>query len=384
MDKIIFNHACFFGSNAISEISKEITNRHLTKGLIITDNGLIEAGIYQKIANIFVMSKIPSVMFSDISNEPTVTEVQNAYRVLKRAKADFILAIGGGSAIDTAKAISVIATNPKYEDVVSLAGHKDGLNHPLPVFAVPTTAGSAAEVSKSFVITSEFSRKKIICFNDKVLPVETFIDPLLMTTMPDIVTLSSGLDAFTHAVESLISSKANMFSDTLSKEAIKLIIKNLPESYDNPENIEARQNMAYAEYIAGLAYSNSGLGLCHSLAHAVAAKYEIPHGVALAISLPAILKYNMYSSSASKYKFIAEAFNVNTTGQTKEAICRTTIKEIEKFIDDFNIPKKYSQYGVKEEDLDSISLAAFEDACTLSNPRETTVADIYLLLKKLV
>lgn len=384
MNKIVFNSCCFFGTGAVNEISKEIENRHLTKGFIITDSGLIEAGIYQKIANIFMTSKIPSVLFSDISNEPTANDIKNAYAELKRSKADFILAVGGGSAIDTAKAISVIITNPKFEDVLSLKGRRDNINAPLPVFAVPTTAGSAAEASKSFVITDEFSRKKLICFSDKALPVAVFIDPELMITMPDIVTLSSGLDALAHATESLICKRANMLSTTLAKEAVRLVFQNLPQSYDEPEDINARQNMAYAEYIAGVAYTNSGLGLCHSIAHAVAGRYTIPHGVALAIALPSVLKYNMYSSASENYKFLAEALQINTAGMKKEEICRAVLKKYESFLNDFNMPKKYSEYGVQEEDLNSIALEAFEDACTETNPRETTVSDIYLILKKLM
>ena len=208
MDKIVFNQSCFFGVNAIDEIAKEVKNRHLKKGFIITDNGLISCGIYQKVANVLVKGKIPSIMFSDVRPEPTVRDVKNAYNELKRSGADFILAIGGGSPIDTAKAISVIAKNPKYEDVVSLGGHKDNLNAPLPIFAVPTTAGSASEISKSFVITDEVNEKKIVCFNDKMLPIETFIAPELLISMPDIITLSSGFDALAHALESLITNKS--------------------------------------------------------------------------------------------------------------------------------------------------------------------------------
>lgn len=384
MFKVLYNDACHFGINSIKQIAEEARERGLSKCFIITDSGMIESGVYQKIINIFLLNKMQSVMFSDISSEPTVSEVKNACNALKHAKADYILAVGGGSVIDVAKAVSVVITNPKFSDVISLKGEKNLLNPPLTVFAVPTTAGSAAEVSKSFVVFDEFMKRPIICKNDAVLPKVTFIDPELMLTMPDIVTLSSGFDALTHAIESLISKDLNMFSETLSKEAIKLIVKNLPESYDDLDNINAKQNMAYAEYIAGLAYSNSGLGICHSIAHAVAAKYRIQHGIALAISLPAVLKYNMYSSSAEKYKYIAEAFGVKTEGLTTDAICRSTIKEIEKFINSFNIPRKYSEYGVKEEDLDSLSLSAYEDACTEGNPRDVTVTEIYLLLKKLI
>ena len=323
-------------------------------------------------------------MFSDVTPEPTVRDVKNAYHEYKKSGADFVLAIGGGSPIDTAKAVAVLATNPKYADVVSLQGHKDNLNLPLPLFAVPTTAGSAAEISKSFVLSDEVSGKKIICFNDKMLPLETFIDPELMVSMPDIVTLSSGYDALSHAIESLISKKANKFSLTLARDAVKIIIKNLPICYDDPENLTARENMAYAEYIAGLAYSNSGLGIAHSSAHALSGKYKIQHGIALSMVLGSVLKFNMYSESVSEYKHIAEAFDIDTQGKKSDEIARLAVKELEKFKNSFNIPKKLSDYGVREQDLDILAVNAFEDACTAGNPREVTMTDIYMLLKKML
>ena len=384
MNKIVFNRSCFFGTDAIKELSNEILNRHLKKGFIITDNGLIECGVFQNVSNILSKNKIPSVMFSDVTPEPTVRDVKNAYNEFKKSGADFILAIGGGSPIDTAKALSVLATNPKYADVVSLQGHKDNLNLPLPLFAVPTTAGSAAEISKSFVLTDEVSGKKIVCFNDKMLPVETFIDPELMITMPDIVTLSSGYDALSHAIESLISKKANKFSLTLARDAVKIIIKNLPICYDEPENLAARENMAYAEYIAGLAYSNSGLGIAHSIAHALSGMYNIQHGIALSMVLGSVLKFNMFSDTIGEFQHIAEAFNIDTNGKKPEEIARAAIKELERFKNSFNIPKKLSDYGVREQDLDILAVNAFEDACTTGNPREVTMTDIYMLLKKML
>ena len=384
MNKLVFNRACFFGSESINVLVEEINNNHFKKAFIITDNGLIECGIAQKVISLLMKNKIPSVIFSDVTPEPTVQDVKNALLELKRSNADFILAIGGGSPIDTAKAISIIHTNPKYADVVSLAGHKDNLNTPLPIIAIPTTAGSAAEASKSFVITDDIIGKKIICFNDKCLPIENIIDAELMSSMPDIVTLSSGFDALVHAIESLLSKNANTFTKTLSREAIKLIAENLPLCYDEPSNLEARENMAYAEYMAGIAYSNSGLGIAHSIAHGVAGKYKIPHGIVLAMSMCAVLKYNMYSPAASEYKSIAEAFGIDTTSLKKEEICRSTIKAFEEFKDSFNIPKKLSDYGIKESDLDEIALHSFDDACTVSNPRETTMTDIYTILKKIL
>ena len=384
MNKLVFNSTCFIGQNTINVLAQEIENRHFKKALIVTDNGLIECGIVQEIVGILIKNKIPSVIFSDVNPEPSVKDIKNAYTELKRSNADFILAIGGGSPIDTAKAISIIYTNPKYADVVSLTGHKDNLNLPLPIIAIPTTAGSAAEASKSFVIHDNIVGKKLVCFNDKCLPVETIIDAELLASMPDIITLSSGLDALAHAVESLISKNANPFTKTLSKEAIKLIVTNLPISYEEPNNLEARENMAYAEYMAGLAYSNSGLGIAHSIAHGVAGKFKIPHGVILSMVLGAVLKYNMYSPASAEYKHIADAFGIDTTDMKPEEVCRACIKEFDKFKDIFNIPKKLSDYGIKETDLDEIALFSFDDACTASNPREATMTDIYTILKKLL
>ena len=384
MNKIVFNRTCFFGVDCSNTLAEEIKNRHFKKAFIITDNNLIESGLCQKVVSGLVRNSIPSVLFSDITPETTVRDVKNAYFELKRSGADFILAIGGGSPIDTAKAVSVIFTNPKYADVVSLSGHKDNLNAPLPVFAIPTTAGSAAETSKSFVITDEVLNKKLVCYNDKCPPVASFIDAGLMSTMPDIVTLSSGFDAFAHAIESLISKKANTFTKALSKDAIKLVVENLPLAYDDPNNLVARENMAYAEYMAGVAYTNSGLGIAHAIAHGVEGKYNIQHGLLLAIVMCAALKYNMYSSAAEDYKYIADAFGIDTRDKSTEEICRAVIKAVDNFRSDFNIPKKLSDYGISETDLDIIALNSYDDACNQANPREATMTDIYTILKKLL
>lgn len=384
MNKLVFNRTCFFGTNSIEVLADEIKNRHFKKAFIITDNGLIECGIAQKIIAILIKNKIPSVLFSDVTPEPSVKDVKNALTELKRSNADFILAVGGGSPIDTAKAISIIFTNPKYADVVSLGGHRDNLNTPLPIIAIPTTAGSASETSKSFVISDEIVGKKIVCYNDKCLPIETIIDAELMASMPDIVTLSSGFDALSHAIESLISKNANVLTKAMAREAISLVVKNLPTCYDEPNNLETRENMAYAQYMAGIAYTNSGLGIAHSIAHGVSGKYKIPHGIILSMVMPAVLKFNMYSSSAAEYENIAKAFDIDTTDMKQEEICRACIKTFEKFRDGFNIPKKLSDYGIKESDLDEIALYSYDDACTAGNPRECTMTDIYTILKKLL
>ena len=384
MRKLIFNNTCFFGIDSIDQISAEIQYDGYKKCFIITDDNLISCGIYQKIINVLDRAKIEYKMYSEITSKPTVKDIKNAYNAFKRSKTDLILAVGGGSVIDTAKAVSIIATNPDYKDILSLNGYKNNLNAPLAVYAVPTTAGTAAEISKCLIIKDEANSKNIVCLSDDMLPKKAFIDAELMTTMPDIVTLSSGFIALGHAVESMISKNATALSNTLSKDAIKLIVENLPNSYDNPDDLESRENMAYASYIAGLAYTNAGLGLANSMAHAICSEFKIEQGIALAMVLPTVLKYNMYSTKSYLYKNIAEAFDINTTNMTIDQICRASYRAIDKFKNQFNVPKKLSDYGIKEQDLDTISLKTFEDFCTLSNPRETTVTDIYMLFKKLL
>ena len=256
--------------------------------------------------------------------------------------------------------------------------------NPLEVIAVSTIPGSGSEVSKSFVLCDEVRNKKIVCFADNILPTTVICDPTLMTVISDITTLNSGFDAIAHAIESLISTKSTLFTKSLSNDAIEILIKNLPKCYDEPDNFKARESIAYGSYMAALAYSNSGLGLAHSIAHAVGDKINIPHGIALAIILPAILKFNMYSSKSNEYRYLCESFGYYTDNMTQDEICRTAIKEFEKFRNDFNIPKKLSDYGLTESHLDRVSLNAYEDLCTQSNPRLCNTTDIYNILKKLI
>lgn len=384
MDNLIFNQKCYFGSGSISNLSQEINKHQFKSAFIITDNNLIDCGVYNKVLTELLKCKIFSGLFSDISSEPKISDIKNALSVLKKSKPDVIIAVGGGSVIDSAKAISIIAKNETFNDVVSLAGKKESLNAPIPVIAIATTSGSGAEVSKSLVLSDEVRNKKIVCNAENILPIIVIEDANLMTTMPDITTLSSGFDALAHAIESLFAKNATLFTKSLANDAIEIIIKNLPKCYDNPENISARENLAYGAYMAALAYSNSGLGICHSLAHAVQDKINIPHGIALAILLPAVLKFNMYSSKSRDYKYIAEAFGVSTNNLSLDEICRSAVKELEKFRNDFNIPKKLSDYGLKETHLDIVCLNAFDDDCTKTNPRQCNTTDLYSILRKLI
>ena len=384
MEKLNFSNLCYFGNGCLANLSNEITKQGFKSAFIVTDNTLIEKGVYQKVLGEILECKMFSKLFSDISSEPKVSEIKNAYNILKKSKADVIIAIGGGSVIDSAKALSIIAKNEMFGDVVSLAGKKELKNKPIPLITIPTTSGSGAEISKSIVIADEVRNKKIICYCEDVLPILNIEDASLMTTMSDITTLSSGFDALTHAIESVLSKNANLFTISLANDAIDIIIKNLPICYDHPDNIEAREKMAYGSYMAALAYSNSGLGICHSLAHAAQDKIKIPHGIALAIILPSALKFNMYGPNASRYRYLAEAFGINTANLSIDEICRQAIKEFEKFRNDFNIPKKLSDYGLKEAHLDIVSLNAFEDVCTASNSRPCNTTDLYSILRKLI
>ncbi len=384
MESLFFNTKCHFGSGSITKLADEIVQHGFKSAFVITDNNIIESGIYHDVLAELLKCEIFSHLFSDISSEPTVRDIKNALAAFKKSNADFILAVGGGSVIDAAKAVAIIANNNGFADVVSLAGQKDNLIAPVPIIAVPTTSGSGAEASISLVLADEVRNKKIICVAESALPIVTISDANFLAKMPDIVTLSSGFDALTHAIESLLSKNATLFTRSLANDAIEIIIKNLPKCYDNPNSIAARECMAYGAHMATLAHSNSGLGICHSLAHAVQDKVKIPHGIALSILLPAVLKFNMYSSKSNEYKFIAEAFGVQTDNLTSEEICRCAIREIEKFRNNFNIPKKLSDYGLRENHIDICALNAFDDACTKTNPRDCNTTDLYSILRKII
>lgn len=384
MESLNFNNNVYFGEGSLSKLSEKISSTIHKSVFIITDNEQVENDTYKKVLGEILKCKVFSTIFSDISAEPKINEVKNAFNAFKKSKATLIIAIGGGNVLDLAKAVSIIATNPNFCDIVSLAGKKENLQTPIDIIAIPTVFGSGSEVSKSLVLCDEVRNKKIICTAENILPKIVITDPSLMTVMSDIATLNAGFDALSHAIESLISKNSTLFTKSLANDAIEIIVKNLPKCYDEPDNIKAKENMAYASYMAALSYSNSGLGIAHSIVHAMCEKINIPHGIALAIVLPAVLKFNMYSSKSNDYKYLCEAFNIQTDMMSQDNICRSAIKAIEKFRNDFNIPKKLSDYGLSEKYLDIISLNAFEDLCTQTNPRLCNTTDIYSLLKKLI
>ncbi len=385
MERFIFNETVYLGANSRSVLGSEIINRGFNKVLLVTDQTIEKVGLLKKVEDVLVNSNIQFELYKDIQPNPTIQNVLNGLDVFKKSKADVIVAVGGGSVIDTAKAISIISTNPDFIDVVSLAGTANTKNKGTPLIALPTTSGTAAEVTINYVITDTENKKKMVCVDPHDIPILSIVDAELMASMPKSVTASTGLDALTHAIECLITKNATQFSDMFATEAIKVIAKYLKPAYDDGNNIEAREKMAYAQYVAGMGFSNVGLGIVHSMAHPLGGQFDIAHGVANAMLLPTVMAYNAESKSKPKFRYIAEAFGINTKQMNDDEAAASAIKAVDKLKNSLNIPKTLSEFGIVEKDLDSLSEDAFNDVCTGGNPRETSVNDIkklYLSLLK--
>ena len=385
MERFIFNETVYLGANSRSVLGSEIINRGFNKVLLVTDQTIEKVGLLKKVEDVLVNSNIQFEIYKDIQPNPTIQNVLNGLDVFKKSKADVIVAVGGGSVIDTAKAISIISTNPDFIDVVSLAGTANTKNKGTPLIALPTTSGTAAEVTINYVITDTENKKKMVCVDPHDIPILSIVDAELMASMPKGVTASTGLDALTHAIECLITKNATQFSDMFAIEAIKVIAKYLKPAYDDGNNIEAREKMAYAQYVAGMGFSNVGLGIVHSMAHPLGGQFDIAHGVANAMLLPTVMAYNAESKSKPKFRYIAEAFGINTKQMNDDEAAASAIKAVDELKNSLNIPKTLSEFGIVEKDLDSLSEDAFNDVCTGGNPRETSVNDIkklYLSLLK--
>ena len=325
---------------------------------------------------------IPFEIYSDVKANPTIKNVQNGVEVFKKSGADFIIALGGGSAIDTAKGIGIVVNNPEYADVKSLEGAVDTRFRAVPTFALPTTAGTAAEVTINYVIIDEEARKKMVCVDPNDIPTVAIVDPELMYSMPKGLTAATGMDALTHAIEGYITKGAWEMTNMFELKAIEMIAKHLKNAVDDGQNQEAREGMALAQYIAGMGFSNVGLGIVHSMAHPLGAFYDTPHGVANALLLPYVMEYNAESNAAPKYLDIAKAMGVDTTNMTVKEGVKAAIDAVKKLSISIDIPQKLHEIGVKEEDIQSLAVAAYNDVCTGGNPRETSVADIIELYKK--
>jgi lactaldehyde reductase len=382
-NRIILNETSYHGAGSRSEIATEVKRRGLKKAFFVTDKDLVKFGVAAEIEKVLKAAAIPYEIFDNIKANPTIANVQAGVEAYKKSGADFILALGGGSVIDTAKAVGIIINNPEFHDVVSLEGVADTKHKAVLTIALPTTAGTAAEVTINYVITDENQHRKMVCVDPNDIPAVAIVDPELMYSMPKGLTAATGMDALTHAVESYITPGAWAMSDMFEYNAIKLVHTHLAHAVADPNSKEAREGMALAQYLAGMGFSNVGLGIAHSMAHPLSAIYDTPHGVACALLLPYVMEYNADSKAAPKYRGIAEAMGVAGTEKMseKEAV-EAAIGAVRKLSVSINIPQKLHEIGVKEEDIPMLAKAAFNDVCTGGNPRATSEKEIAELYKK--
>ena len=379
-NRFILNETSYHGSGAIREIVTEVKARGFKKAMVCSDPDLIKFGVTKKVTDLLDVANLDYVVYSDIKPNPTIENVQSGVKALQEAKADYMIAIGGGSSMDTAKAIGIIDKNPEFSDVRSLEGVAETKNPCTPILAVPTTAGTAAEVTINYVITDAQKDRKMVCVDPHDLPVVAFVDPDMMASMPKGLTAATGMDALTHAIEGYITAGAWEMSDMFHIKAIEIIARSLRGAVENTP--EGREGMALGQYIAGMGFSNVGLGIVHSMAHPLGALYDTPHGVANAIILPTVMEYNA-PATGTKYKDIAEAMGVDTTGMDQEAYRKAAVDAVKKLSQDVGIPADLKEI-VKVEDLDFLSQSAYDDACRPGNPRETSVAEIKELYQSLL
>ena len=376
---MILNETSYFGAGCRENIAVEAARRGYKKAFFVTDKDLIKFKVADKITEVFEKNNIPYEIYSDVKANPTIANVQNGVKAFTASGADFIVALGGGSAIDTAKGIGIVFNNPDFADVKSLEGVADTRKKAVPTFALPTTAGTAAEVTINYVIIDEDAKKKMVCVDPNDIPAVALIDPELMYSMPKGLTAATGMDALTHAIESFITPGAWVMSDMLEIKAIEMIAKNLKAAVDNGNDPVAREAMSQAQYIAGMGFSNVGLGIVHSMAHPLGAHYDTPHGVANALLLPYVMEYNADSPAAPKYLDIAKAMGVDTTGMSVEEGVKAAVDAVRNLSLRIGIPQKLHEIGVRREDLHQLSIDAFNDVCTGGNPRPTSIEDIEVL-----
>ena len=381
-NRMILNETSYFGKGAIESIVPEFQQRGFGKAAVITDKGLIEHGIATKVTELLDKAAIAYALYDGIVPNPTIQNVKDGVAFVKEAEADCLIAIGGGSPIDTAKAIGIILTNPEFSDVISLEGVADTKNPCLPILAVPTTSGTAAEVTINYVITDEANHLKFVCVDPHDIPIVAFIDSDMMMGMPKKLAASTGMDAMTHAIEGLITKGAWEMTDMLHLKAIEIIGHSLEASVEGDQN--GREKMALGQYIAGMGFSNVGLGLVHGMAHPLSAWYNIPHGVACAALLPTIMKYNK-EYTGEKYREIALVLGIKGAAEMSlEDVRDAACGEIDRLSKAVGIPATISELGVKEADIPAIAEDALRDVCTPGNPRETTVEEIIALYQSLM
>lgn len=380
-NRFVLNETSYHGAGAIQEIATEVKGRGFQKAFVCSDPDLVKFGVTKKVLDVLDKAGLVYELYSNIKANPTIENVQTGVEACKKSGADYLIAIGGGSSMDTAKAIGIIINNPDFADVVSLEGVAPTKNKSVPIFAVPTTAGTAAEVTINYVITDAAKNRKMVCVDPKDIPVVAFVDSDMMATMPKGLTAATGMDALTHAIEGYITAGAWELSDMFHMKAIEIIAKHLRGAVENTP--EGREGMALGQYVAGMGFSNVGLGIVHSMAHPLGALYDTPHGVANAIILPTVMEYNA-ESTGEKYREIARAMGVEgVDSMSQEEYRKAAVAAVKKLSQDVGIPQDLKEI-VKKEDIPFLAQSAYDDACRPGNPKETSVEDITKLYESLI
>ncbi len=381
-NRIVLNETSYHGAGARENIALEAKKRGFKKALLVTDKDLVKFGVAAKVTEVLEKAGLAYEILDDVKANPTIENVQNGVAMFKSAGADYLIAVGGGSVMDTAKAIGIIINNPEHADVRSLEGAVDTKNKCVDIIAAPTTAGTAAEVTINYVITDVEKKRKFVCVDPHDIPVVAIIDPELMSSMPKGLTAATGMDALTHAIEGYITAGAWEMSDMFELKAIELISKYLRSAVKGEP--EGREGMALGQYVAGMGFSNVGLGIVHSMAHPLGAVYDTPHGVANAIILPTVMEYNA-DATGDKYRDIAKAMGVEGTEKmTTEEARKAAVEAVRQLSSDVGIPANLTAVGVKEEDIDFLADSAMADACTPGNPKVPTKEDIVKLYKSML
>lgn len=380
-NRFILNETSYHGTGAVKEIATEVKARGFKKAFICSDPDLVKFGVTKKVIDVLSENGMEYELYSNIKPNPTIENVQTGVEAFKKAGTDYLIAIGGGSSMDTAKAIGIVINNSEFADIRSLEGMADTKNKSVPILAVPTTAGTAAEVTINYVITDTEKNRKMVCVDPHDIPVVAFIDPEMMASMPKGLTAATGMDALTHAIEGYITAGAWELSDMFHLKAIEIISRSLRGAVDNTP--EGREGMALGQYVAGMGFSNVGLGIVHSMAHPLGALYDTPHGIANAIILPTVMEYNA-DATGEKYRDIARAMGVKgTENMTQDEYRKAAVDAVKQLSSDVGIPTDLKDI-VKKEDIPFLAQSAYDDACRPGNPKETSVEDITKLYESLI
>ncbi|QIB69922.1 lactaldehyde reductase [Aminipila butyrica] len=380
-NRFVLNETSYHGAGAIKDIASEAVGRGFKKAFLCSDPDLLEFGVTGKVIGVLEEAGLSYEIYSNIKVNPTIENVQMGVEAFKKAGADYIIAVGGGSSMDTAKGVGIVIANPDFEDIRSLEGVAPTTQKSVPIFAVPTTAGTAAEVTINYVITDVEKNRKMVCVDPKDIPVVAFVDPEMMASMPKGLTAATGMDALTHAIEGYITAGAWELSDMFHLKAIEIISRSLRGAVDN--TAEGRTDMALGQYVAGMGFSNVGLGIVHSMAHPLGALYDTPHGIANAIILPTVMAYNA-EATGEKYREIARAMGVEgVDAMSQEEYRQVAIDAVKQLSEDVGIPVDLKDI-VKAEDIPFLAQSAYDDACRPGNPKETSVEDITVLYESLI